>query len=350
MPNKGFIGKERFEETFKYQTDKTGKIQQMDYLFTKKFGSGKDELPIEADRYRIVWMPGCPYANKTVLTWKLLGLDKVISLAQASIIRSKKGWVFGPEELDEDKDPNLGNYLPVDPVLGVHYLHDIYLRSHPDYLGRSTVPTIVDVKTGFAANNDHMNIPTYFARDWKKFHKNDAPELYPVELRDEIDKLNDWIWKRINKGAYAAGFAKSQEEYDKGFKDFFEALDIVEERLSKTRFLFGDHITLSDIHLYVTLIRFYQTYYNIFLVNKKRLDEYPNLFGYARDLYSIKDFKEYTRLDLIKKHYQLSTHLRAKFGNEYGIFAIGPDESKWDLPNDREKLAKDKNVFIKEVL
>lgn len=349
MSNKGFIGKERFEETFIHQVDDNGRIKQIEYLFTKKFGDSDDLLPIEKDRYRIVWMPGCPYANKTVITWKLLGLDNVISLAQASIIRSKRGWVFGPELLDDEIDPNLGKYQSVDPVLGVHYLHDIYLRSHPSYEGRSTVPTIVDVKTGFAANNDHMNIPTYFARDWKRFHKKGAPELYPIELRDEIDKLNDWIWKRINKGAYAAGFAKSQEEYDEGYEKFFEALDILEERLSKSRFLFGDHITLSDIHLYVTLIRFYQTYYNIFLVNKKRLDEYDALFGYARDLYSIPEFKEYTKLDLIKKHYQLSTHLRAKFGNEYGIYAIGPDESKWELPNDRDLLAKDKNIFIREV-
>lgn len=347
MSNKGFIGKERFEETFKHQVDKDGKIIQIDYLFKKKFGDGEDEAPIEENRYRIVWMPGCPYANKTVLTWKLLGLDKVISLAQTSIIRSKRGWVFGPEDVEDD--PILGKYENVDPVLGVHYLHDIYLKSYPDYEGRSTVPTIVDVKTGLAVNNDHMFIPTYFARDWKKFHKKGAPDLYPEELREDIDELNDWIWKRINKGAYAAGFAKSQAEYDEGYEKFFEALDIVEQRLKDKRFLFGDFITLSDIHLYVTLIRFYQTYYNVFLVNKKRLDEYPALFAYARDLYSIPEFKEYTRLDLIKKHYQLSTHLRAKFGNEYGIYAIGPDESKWELPNDREKLAKNKSVFLKEV-
>lgn len=348
MANKGFIGKERFEETFKQQTDNKGKIVQIDYLFKTKFGDGLDEAPIEKNRYRIVWMPGCPYANKTVLVWKLLGLDEVISLSTTSIIRSKKGWVFGPDEPEEDKNPNFGKYESVDPILGVHYLHDIYQRSYPDYEGRSTVPTIVDVKTGLAVNNDHLWIPTYFARDWKKYHKKDAPELYPKDIQKEIDKLNDWIWKNVNMGAYVCGFAKTQEEYDKGFVDFFEALDKLEERLSNKRFLFGDYITLSDIHLYVTLIRFYQTYYNIFLVNKKRLDEYPALFGYARDLYSIKEFKEYTKLDLIKKHYQLSTHLRAKFGNEYGIYAIGPDESKWDLPNDREKLAKDKNVFIKE--
>jgi len=346
MANNGFIGKERFEETFKHQLDENGRIVQMNYLFTNKFGNNENENPIEKDRYRIVWMPGCPYANKTVITWKLLGLDKVISLAQASIIRSKKGWVFGPE-IDET-DPILGKYESVDPVLGVHYLHDIYLRSHPSYEGRSTVPTIVDIKTGLAANNDHMLIPTYFARDWKKFHKKNAPDLYPINLRNDIDELNDWIWKRINKGAYAAGFAKSQEEYDEGYDKFFEALDIVEERLKKSRFLFGDYITLSDIHLYVTLIRFYQTYYNIFLVNKKRLDEYDNLFGYARDLYSIPEFKEYTKLDLIKKHYQLSTHLRAKFGNEYGIYAIGPDESKWELPNERYKLSKTKEIFLRE--
>ena len=367
MANK-FEGNELFERTFKYQKiGQNGERLREDYLFKTKFGP--DGNPIEPNRYRIVWMPGCPYANKTVITWNLLGLNDVISLAQTSILRTPLGWAFGPdntnsktiEEINEefnkgieyrlsnqDTNPIDGEYLPVDPVLGVHYLHEIYWRSNPDYVGRSTVPTIVDIKTGKAANNDHHYIPLYLARDWKVFHKKNAPNLYPKGLEKDIDELNDWILKRINQGAYSAGFARSQDEYEKGYNDFFEALDILEERLSNKRFLFGDYITLSDIHLYVTLIRFYQTYYQVFGVNKKRLDEYPSLFGYARDLYSVDEIREYTKLDLIKKHYQLSPHLRAKFGNEFGIYALGPDESKWLLPNDRHLLSNAKEIFLKE--
>lgn len=367
MSNK-FEGSELFERTFKHQKiGPNGERVRVDYLFKSKFGP--EENPIEADRYRIVWMPGCPYANKTVITWKLLGLDKVISLAQTSIFRSPLGWVFGPDETNnktieeinqeyidgkeyrvsnQNTEDVYGNYLPVDPVLGIHYLHEVYWKSHPEYVGRSTVPTIVDVKTGKAVNNDHQYIPLYFARDWKKFHKKGAPNLYPIDFQKDIDELNDWILKNINEGAYNAGFATNQAQYEKGYKGFFDSLDILEERLKNKRFLFGDYITLSDIHLYVTLVRFYQTYYQIFGVNKKRLDEYDNLWGYARDLYSIPEFKEFTKLDLIKKHYQLSPHLRAKFGNEFGIYALGPDASKWDDENDRFKLSSTKDIFIKE--
>ena len=369
MP-KEFEGSELFERTFKHQPiGPNGERVRIDYLF--KTGFGKKGNPIEPNRYRIVWMPGCPYANKTVITWKLLGLDKVISLAQTSIFRSPLGWVFGPDntinktieeinqEYNEGKEYRLSNqkteeeygkYLSLDPVLGIHYLHEVYWKSYPDYLGRSTVPTIVDIKTGRAVNNDHQYIPLYLARDWKKYHKKNAPNLYPKEFQNEIDELNDWILKNINEGAYNAGFATNQEQYGKGYNGFFDSLDILEKRLAKSRFLFGDFITLSDIHLYVTLVRFYQTYYQVFGVNKKRLDEYDNLWAYARDLYSIPDFKEYTKLDLIKKHYQLSPHLRAKFGNEFGLYAIGPDESKWNEPNDRYKLSASTYVFIKEEL
>lgn len=370
MPNK-FEGSELFERTFKHQKiGPNGERVRVDYLFKNKFGDGENENPIEPNRYRIIWMPGCPYANKTVITWKLLGLDEIISLAQTSIYRSPLGWVFGPDETEVSKsideinqeylngedyilknqltDPLLGKYKTVDPILGIHYLHEVYWKSNPEYVGRSTVPTIVDVKTGKAVNNDHQYIPLYFARDFKKYHKKNAPNLYPKKLEKEIDELNDWILKNINEGAYNAGFATNQKQYEKGYKEFFESLDILEKRLENKRFLFGDYVTLSDIHLYVTLVRFYQTYYQIFGLNKKRLDEYKNLWPYARDLYSIPEFREYTKLDLIKKHYQLSPHLRAKFGNEFGIYALGPDETKWEEVNDRYKLSSSKSIFWEE--
>ncbi|MDO4312011.1 MAG: glutathione S-transferase C-terminal domain-containing protein [Eubacteriales bacterium] len=330
----GFEGIELFERTFQQQIQKNGEVGELKYLFRKKFGDGPDEWPVEPNRYRLIWMPGCPYANKAVISWKILGLDKVISLGTTGILRSPKGWVFS-----EDPDEK-------DPVLGVHYLHDIYTRTYPDYTGRSTVPTIVDTVTGEAANNDHLYIPTYFATAWKAYHKKGAPELYPEELRPEIDELNAWILKRINSGVYTAGFARSQEAYEAGYRDFFEAMDELDKRLEDRRFLFGDYITLSDIHLYVTLVRFFVTYYQLFRVNRSRLQDFKNLWPYARDLYQTEGFRDYTFFDLIKRHYQTSPHLRALFGNVYGIYAKGPDVDVWELPHGREALSGKKEKFL----
>lgn len=331
-----FEGIELFERTFRHQIKEGGKIEDLKYLFTKKFGDGEDEWPVEAGRYRLIWMPGCPHATKAVITWNLLGLDKVISLGTTGIFRSPNGWVFS-------EDPG-----EVDPVLKVHCLHDIYLRSYPDYTGRSTVPTIVDTKTGLAANNDHIYIPKYFCTAWKKFHKSGAPDLYPEELRGDIDELNEWILKRINNGVYESGFARSQEFYEEGYGRFFEAMDIMDGRLKDRRFLFGDYITLSDIFLFVTLSRFQVNYYQLFRANKKRLEDYENLWPYARDLYAVNEIAQYTWLDKIKQHYQLSPHLRALFGNVEGIYAKGPDISGWRKPSGRERLSESESRFKPE--
>lgn len=328
-----FEGIELFERTFRHQIKENGEIGELDFMFKKKFGDGEDEWPVEADRYRIVWMPGCPHAHKVIITRKLLGLDKVISLATTGIFRTPKGWVFS-----EDPDG-------LDPVLKIHYLHDIYTRHDPTYTGRSTVPTIVDTITGQGVNNDHYYIPIYFNTAWKKFHKENAPDLYPEEIRGDIDELNKFVYERINTGVYKCGFARNQKYLDAAYDRFFEALDLMEEHLSTRRFLFGDHITDTDIRLYPSLVRFQVTYHQLFRANKKRLEDYPNLWAYARDLYQTEGFGETTYLDLIKKHYQLSPHLRALFGNVDGIYAKGPDVSSWNLPHGREKLSGDKDKF-----
>lgn len=140
----------------------------------------------------------------------------------------------------------------VDPVLKIHYLDDAYLKGDPDFTGRSTVPAIADMTTGAIVQNEAWDIPRYFVVDWKKYHKENAPDLYPEHLRPEIDELSAFINKRIN--AYACGFARSQEAFDEGYAGYFEALEELEERLGTKRFINGDYITLSYIHLYVALI------------------------------------------------------------------------------------------------
>jgi putative glutathione S-transferase len=323
-----FEGIELFENTFKHQIQSDGEIKRQPNMFTKRFGNGPEEWPVVPNRYRLIWMPGCPHAHKVVITRKLLGLDKVISLGTTGILRSKIGWVFS-------EDPG-----EVDPVLKIHYLHDIYTREVPDFTGRSTVPIITDPETGKGVNNDHFWIPIYLDTDWKEYHKKNAPDLYPVKLRKDIDQLNTFIYERINEGVYKCGFARSQEAYNLGYERFFEAMDFLDKHLENRRFLFGDYITDSDVRLYPTLARFQVTYYQVFRANRTRLEEFKNLWPYARDLYQTEGFGETTYFDLIKKHYQLSPHLRPLWGNIHGIYAKGPDISGWELPHGREELSK----------
>ena len=317
-----------FESTFKHQINKaTGKIEDRGFVFNKHFGDKEGELPVEDNRYRIIWMPGCPHSNKAVITVRLLGLDKYISIGECGVLRDPRGWVFS-EDIGE-----------VDPVLKIHYLDDAYLKGDPDFIGRSTVPAIADITTGAIVQNEAWDIPRYLVTDWKKFHKENAPDLYPEELRNEIDEQITFIKEKVN--AYACGFARDQEQYDKGYEMFHSALDVLEEKLSKSRFLHGDYITLSDIHLFVALIRFHINYHLVFGVNKKRLTEYPALWGYTRELFQTDGFYEYTKTEWIKKHYQLSPHMRAKLGNVKGLVGTGPDERELYTDPGRKGLSKD---------
>lgn len=318
-----------FENTFKHQLNKkNGKINDRKFVFCGKFGK---DLPVDCNKYRLIWMAGCPHSNKAVITLRLLGLDRVISIGECGILRDPRGWVFSRD---------LGE---VDPVLKIHYLDDAYLKADPDFIGRSTVPAIVDIETGKVIQNEAWEIPKYLITDWKEFHKERAPNLYPEILQNEIDEMCVYL-KKVD--AYACGFAMNQEAYDEGYTSYFETLDTLEERLGKKRFLHGDFITLSDIHLYVALIRFHINYHLVFGVNKKRLEDYPNLWDYTRDLYQTKAFYEYTKLEDIKLHYQLSPHMRAKLGNVYGLIGVGPNNRSLLKPTNRERLSKHNDKFL----
>lgn len=301
-----------------------GSFKRQVNRFTKPFGDGEDELPVEANRYRLIWAPVCPWAHRSVIVRRLLGLEDVISLGTLDPVRPDtptSDWAF---TLDKDG---------VDPVLKIHRLSELYLRSDKDYTGRPTVPCLVDLKTGLIANNDYFNLTRYFETKWTKFHKPGAPDLYPEELSSQIDKLNDELFDKVNNGVYKAGFARSQEAYEDAVVNVFKMFDSLEERLSHSRYLFGNRITESDVRLYVTLARFDIAYYNAFKVNLKSLKEYKNLWAYARDLYQTKGFGDTTDFLAIKKHYHLCC-----VENPYKILPLGPDLSDWNTPSGRENL------------
>jgi len=304
-----------------HEVSETGAFVRQDNYFITPFGSGEGELPVEAGRYRLIWTPLCPWATRQIIALKLLGLEDVISVGTVSPVRTDNGWEFS---LDE------GN---VDPVLKIRYLPEIYAETDLDYEGRATVPAVVDLKTRKVVNNDYHHLTNYWETVWKPFHKQNAPDLYPEHLRKEIDELNVILFHEINNGVYKAGFAKSQTEYEKAYDVLFQRLDWLEERLSKSRYLFGDQITDSDIRLFVTLARFDTAYYFAFKTNRNRLSEFENLWNYAKDLYSIPAFKEATDFNSIKKGYLLGNHAH----NPYGILPLGPDLSIWDEPHNRKE-------------
>lgn len=312
------------------ELSKTGAFVRQENRFITPFGTKEGELPIEAGRYRLIWTPLCPWATRQVIAFKLLGLEDVISVGTVAPIRTDKGWEFS---LDKEG---------VDPVLKIRYLPEIYASTDPQYTGRATVPAVIDLKTKQVVNNDYHHLSNYWETVWEKFHKKGAPDLYPKELRDEIDALNNILFHEVNNGVYKAGFAQSQEAYENAYDLVFHRLDWLEERLSKGRYLFGDQLTDSDIRLYVTLARFDIAYYFAFRTNRNRISDYDNLWNYAKDLYSISAFKEATDFDAIKRGYLLGNHAH----NPYGLLPKGPDLSIWEEPNNREeKFGKNKFTY-----
>ena len=321
------IEKERESQSFgkvatsedKGEIAKNGAFVRQKNRFCTPFGDKEGELPVEAGRYRLIWTPLCPWATRQAIVLKLLGIgEDVISIGKVAPVRTDKGWEFS---LDKDG---------VDPVLGIRFLPEIYAATDPEYEGRATVPTIVDVKEKKVVNNDYHRLSNYWETVWKPFWKKGAPNLYPLELRTGIDALNEILFNEINNGVYKAGFAKSQEEYEKNYHLVFDRLDWLEERLADRRFLFGDRLTDSDVRLYVTLARFDTAYYFGFRLNEKRIMDYPNLWNYAKELYSIPAFKESTDFDAIKRGYLLGAS-----ENPDNILPDGPDESVWEEANDR---------------
>jgi glutathionyl-hydroquinone reductase len=315
-----------------------GSFKRQTNRFMTPFGEGPNKLPVEAGRYRLLWSAACPWAHRSVIVRTVLGLEDSISLGTASPMRPRLQHVDWEFSLDEGSR---------DPVLGIQYMSEVYKNADPDYDGRPTVPVMVDVKEKKAVNNDYFKLTNYFETEWAALHKEDAPDLYPETLRAEIDELNEIIFHDVNNGVYKCGFAHSQEAYEEAYEKLFSTLDVLEERLSGRRFLFGDYITDSDVRLYTTLSRFDAAYYTAFNTNRNLIREYTHLWGYARDLYQTPGFGDTTDFDAIKRHYHLSITISTD-KTEPAILPKGPDLSVWNTEHGREKLSGKTEKFLKK--
>jgi glutathionyl-hydroquinone reductase len=292
------------------------------YIATRITADGRDGYPVEPGRYRLVVSRACPWANRSIIVRRLLGLEDVLSMGIAGPTHDERSWTF-------DLDPG-----GKDPVLGIERLQDAFFARFPDYDRGITVPAIVDVPTGKVVTNDFAQITIDLSLEWTKFHRPGAPALYPAELRDPIDKINRFVFADVNNGVYRAGFAGSQEAYEQAYHRLFDRLDELAEVLAKQRYLVGDTITEADVRLFTTLVRFDAVYHGHFKCNRNKLAEMPVLWAYARDLFQTPGFGDTIDFVDIKKHY----YLVHKDINPTGIVPAGPDLSTWLSEHGREKL------------
>ncbi|MEI2383604.1 glutathione S-transferase family protein [Breoghania sp. JC706] len=308
-----------------YDTDKTGgsfereKSQFRNWVTADGAPgpSGEGGFEAEAGRYHLYVAYACPWAHRTLIFRKLKKLEDMISVSVVEPLMLEEGWTFAQP----------------DPVNGATRLYEVYLAADPTYTGRVTVPVLWDKKRKTIVSNESAEIIRMLnsAFDGLGARKDD---FYPQELRAEIDAINAKVYDTVNNGVYKAGFATSQEAYEKPFKALFATLDELDDRLSRQRYLVGDRLTEADWRLFTTLVRFDAVYVGHFKCNLRRIADYPHLSNYLRELYQVPGVAETVNMDHIKRHYY-GSH---KTINPTGIVPVGP-ELDFMRSHDRGRLA-----------
>lgn len=287
----------------------------------RKGKSGDGGFKAEAGRYHLYVSLACPWAHRTLIYRKLKGLEDIISLSVVNPFMGDKGWTFKRD----------AGVIP-DPLMDADYLYQIYTAAQSDYTGRVTVPVLWDKKTNTIVNNESSEIIRMFNSAFDAIGAQ-AGDFTPPDLLDEIDKLNAFIYPAINNGVYRAGFATTQDAYEEAVTELFEALDTIEQRLAGNRYLTGSTITEADWRLFTTLVRFDAVYVGHFKCNLYRIVDYPNLWGYLRDLYQVPNIADTVNMDHIKTHYYTS-HDNI---NPTRIIPLGP-VLDFNMPHERDSI------------
>jgi putative glutathione S-transferase len=296
--------------------------RDLNYIPTRITRDGRDGSPVEPGRYRLVAARACPWANRAIIVRRLLGLEPVLAMGLCGPTHDRRSWTF-------DLDPG-----GVDPVLGIERLQEAYFARFPDYERGITVPAIVEIASGEVVTNDFAQMTLDLSTEWTEHHRPGAPQLYPEDLRDEIDEVAELVFRDVNNGVYRCGFAGSQDAYEAAYDQLFARLDWLEERLAQRRYLVGDTITEADVRLFTTLARFDPVYHGHFRCNRQKLSEMPVLSAYARDLFQTPGFGDTVDVAQIKRHYYF-VHTDI---NPTRIVPVGPDLSNWLEPHGRERL------------
>lgn len=263
----------------------------------------------EPGRYHLYVSLACPWAHRTLIFLKLKKLEDIISVSVVSPDMLSFGWSF---DKDSGSTGDLLNHF--------EFMHQVYTLNDPNYTGRVTVPVLWDKKTNTIVNNESSEIIRMLNMAFNAFTEVKT-DYYPENLKESIDKINDFVYENVNNGVYRCGFATTQEAYEKAYHALFGALDEIEIMLSKNRYLVGNSITETDWRLFTTLIRFDVVYFGHFKCNKKRLEDYPNMINYVRELYQWPGIAETVSFEQIKKHYYFSHTMI----NPTQIVPVGPD-------------------------
>jgi glutathionyl-hydroquinone reductase len=283
--------------------------------------SGRGGFRAEPNRYHLYVAFACPWAHRTLIMRKLKGLESLIGVSAVNSYMGPEGWTFAP-----------GPEMIPDSVNRVERLYELYTLADPTYSGRATVPILWDKHEHTIVSNESAEILRMLNSAFDDVGANHG-DYYPEQLRAEIDEQNAFIYPNINNGVYRAGFATTQEAYEEAAKAVFAGLDRLEGRLATRRFLTGDRLTEADIRLFTTLVRFDPVYHGHFKCNVRRVIDYPNLWGFVRDIYQMPGVSDTVHIDFIKRHYY-GSHANL---NPSRIVPIGP-ELNYDTPHGRERL------------
>lgn len=316
---------------FPDEETKSGEFKRQEDAFREWISNdGSTPYAAEAGRYHLYVSLACPWASRTVIVRKLKGLEDAIGLTIVDPVRDDLGWAFRDPS---GKIPPGAPFESTDPINGFRFLSEAYTATDPDYMARVTVPVLWDKKTKRIVNNCEDDICRMFNDVFNDFAQNKSVDLFPKEILADHATLSDFIYENVNNGVYRAGFATRQGAYERACRRVFQALDELEQRLSKSRYLFANRIVEADWRLFCTLVRFDPVYHGHFKCNLRRVIDYPNLQGYLMDLYQQPGIAETVNLDHIKRHYYM-THTAI---NPTRIVPIGPllDLTK---PHGRERL------------
>ena len=305
-----------------YDPDARGAFQRPKTKFRHQVTTdGSTAFAAEPGRYHLYVSYACPWAHRTLITRALRGLEDAISVTVVDPKMSDDGWSFTTEEPD--------------PIHGKPFLRDVYLAADAQYSGRVTVPVLWDKKTSTIVNNESREVMRILDTQFDA-HAKKKPSLAPPELMPAIEKTLDALYHPVNNGVYRAGFATKQAAYEEACNDVFAALDHWDGVLGNQRYLCGPYLTEADVAMFTTLLRFDLVYYAHFKCNVRRIQDYPNLSGFLRDIYQIPDVKKTCRLDHIKTHYYWSQTTV----NPRRIVPLGPEVAEQlERPHGRERLA-----------
>ncbi len=284
--------------------------------------SGEGGFEAEAGRYHLYVSLACPWAHRTLILRKLKGLERAIDVSVVHWLMGEMGWEL-----------RTGDGATGDPLYGFDYLHQLYQKADPSFTGRVTVPVLWDKQRETIASNESAEIIRMLNSEFDAAAEHPELDFYPEALQDDIEAVNERVYHTVNNGVYKCGFATAQDAYDKAFGELFDTLDWLEERLGRQRYLAGDRITEADWRLFTTLVRFDPVYVTHFKCNKRRIVDYPNLWGYTRELYQWPGVAGTVDFTHIKNHYYQSH----ESVNPTRIVARGPDID-FTAAHDRERL------------